>query len=56
MANTDSDATADYRESKEAMEPPIITSKRTLEALSASLTLQPDQDAVVEIAVQVGNH
>jgi hypothetical protein len=32
---------------KEAMEPPIITSKRTLEALSASLPLQPDQDDVV---------
>jgi hypothetical protein len=33
---------------KEAMEPPIITSKKTLQALSASLTLQPDQDTVVE--------
>ena len=33
---------------KEAMEHPIITRKRTREALSASFTLQPDQDAVVE--------
>ena len=32
---------------KEAMEPPIITSKRTLEALSASPSLQPDHDDVV---------
>ena len=32
---------------KEAMEPPFITSKRTLEALSASLPLQPDHDDVV---------
>ena len=33
---------------KEAMEPPIITSQRTLEDRSARLTLQPDHDVVVE--------
>jgi hypothetical protein len=33
---------------KEAMEPPITTSQRTLEDCSARLTLQPDHDVVVE--------
>jgi len=33
---------------KEAMEPPIITSQRTLEDRSARRTLQPDHDVVVE--------
>ena len=36
---------------KEAMEPPITTSKRTPQALSARLTLQPDQDTVVETTI-----
>jgi hypothetical protein len=36
---------------KEAMEPPITTSKRTPQALSARLTLQPDQDTVIETTI-----
>ena len=36
---------------KEVMEHPIITSKRTPQALSARLTLQPDPDAVVETTI-----
>ena len=43
LANTDRDATTGYRERQEAMEPPINKSKRTLEAPSASFSLEEVQ-------------